>query len=192
VKGKKLGKEIIFINHDPMNTIQKANLTRQNFLQYSLMGAAGILLPSFVKAQDDKPAPLNLEIVKEFVIACHGKLDRAKEMLENQHLLLHVSYDWGGGDYESGIEGAGHVGNKDIAAYLLSKGARYNVYLASMLGHLDIVKQVLTYNPLLLNSKGPHGFTMLHHARKGEAKTVEEYLLSLGAVETKINFYAKA
>jgi ankyrin repeat protein len=108
--------------------------------------------------------------------------------------LLHVSYDWGGGDYESGIEAAGHVGNKEIAAYLLSRGARYNIYLACMLGHLEVVKQVLTFNPSLLNSKGPHGFTMLHHAQKGgeESKAVAEYLQSIGAVETRMDFYAKA
>lgn len=93
----------------------------------------------------------------------------------------------GWGDYESGIEAAGHVGNKEIAAYLLGKGARYNIYLASMLCHLDIVKQVLTSNPQLLNSKGAHGFTMLHHAMQGseESKAVVEYLQSLGAKEKK-------
>jgi hypothetical protein len=44
-----------------------------------------------------------------------------------------------------------------------------------------------------LNSKGPHGFTMLHHALKGGegALKVAEYLKSLGATETKIDFYAK-
>ena len=115
-------------------------------------------------------------------------------MLENDNQLLHVSNDWGGGDYESAIEAAGHVGNKEIAAYLLGKGARYNIYLSCMLGHLDIVKQVLTMSPQLLNSKGPHGFTMLHHAQKGgeESKVVVDYLASLGAKETKLNFYAKA
>lgn len=114
-------------------------------------------------------------------------------MLANDPQLLHVSVDWGGGDYESGIEAAGHVGNKEIAAFLLGEGARYNVYLACMLGHLDIVKNILTFQPGLLNSKGPHGFTMLHHAQRGgvEAKPVEEYLLSLGAKETRIDFYAK-
>ncbi len=171
----------------------QTNFSRQDFLQYSLLGTAGLLLPTFVTGQEtqDKPAPLKLETVKEFVGVSHGQFDRAKEMLENDHLLLHVSYDWGGGDFESGIEAAGHVGNKEIATYLLSKGARYNVYLASMLGHLEVVKQVLTFNPTLLNSKGPHGFTMLHHARKGEAKAVEKYLLSLGAKETKIDFYVR-
>lgn len=173
---------------------QKTTFSRQDFLQYSLLGAAGLMLPNFslVQNSQEKPPAIKTEIVKEFVGVCHGKIDRAKEMLENDHLLLHVSFDWGGGDYESGIEAAGHVGNKEIAAYLLSKGARYNIYLACMLGHLDVVKQVLTFNASLLNSKGPHGFTMLHHAQKGQAVAVEEYLKSLGAAETRIDFYKQS
>ena len=165
-------------------------LSRHDFLHLSLLGTAGLVLPS-VSFSQDKPAPINPDIVKEFVGVSHGNSARTREMLENDPQLLHVSYDWGGGDFESGIEAAGHVGNKEIASYLLSKGARYNIYLACMLGHLEIVKQVLTSNPQLLNSKGPHGFTMLHHAQKGGASAVAEYLQSLGAVETRIDFYAK-
>jgi hypothetical protein len=177
-----------------MNT--SSSISRSAFLA-SMAGTAGLTLLSngiFSQTNQDKPAPISLEIVKEFVGVCHGKFDRAKEMLENDHLLLHVSYDWGGGDYESGIEAAGHVGNKEIANYLISKGARYNIYLASMLGHLETVKNVLTFNPGLLNSKGAHGFTMLHHAQKGgpDAAPVAEYLQSLGAKETKMNFYSRA
>jgi hypothetical protein len=173
-------------------------INRTEFFRSTFAFASISLLPvSTIFAQEkqqEKPAPLNLETVKEFVGASHGKFDRVKEMLEENHLLLHASYDWGGGDFESGIEAAGHVGNKEIAAYLLSKGARYNVYLASMLGHLDVVKQVLSFNPGLLNSKGPHGFTMLHHANKGGdgALAVAEYLKSLGAKETRIDFYVRA
>jgi hypothetical protein len=170
-------------------------INRQHFIRTSLIGTAGMLLPlKFLSAQTqqpEKPAPLKLETVKEFVGVSHSKFDQVKEMFENNPLLLHASFDWGGGDFESGIEAAGHVGNKEIAEYLLSKGARYNIYLACMLGHLDTVKNVLTFNPGLLNSKGPHGFTMLHHAQKGgeEAKRVVEYLQSLGAKETRISFY---
>lgn len=109
-----------------MNALQN-NLTRHDFLQVSLLGAAGILFPSTTSFSQDKPQAIKLEIVKEFVGVSHSNLDRVKEMLENDPQLLHVSYDWGGGDYESGIEAAGHVGNKEIAAYLLSKGARYNI-----------------------------------------------------------------
>lgn len=170
-------------------------ITRQDFIQYAALSAVGFVLPSFVRAQasQDKPAPIKPEIVQEFVGVSHGKFDRVKEMLENDNQLLHVSNDWGGGDFESGIEAAGHVGNKEIAAYLLSKGARYNIYLACMMGHLDVVKQVLTFNPSLLNSKGPHGFTMLHHAQKGgeDASAVVEHLRSLGATKTRMDFYAK-
>lgn len=171
-------------------------ITRSTFLKQTLTGAAGLVLTPALAAppQQDKPAPLSLDLVKEFVSVSHGKFDRVKEMLEANHLLLHCSFDWGGGDYESGIEAAGHVGNKEIANYLISKGARYNIYLACMLGHLDTVKNVLTFNPGLLNSKGPHGFTMLHHAQKGgeDAKGVLDYLQSLGAKETRIEFYTKA
>lgn len=179
-----------------MNT--KLPINRSQFLKQAFTGTAGLMLlsPGFTHAQEkaqEKPPPLNLEIVKEFVGVSHSKIDRVKEMLENDHLLLHVSYDWGGGDFESGIEAAGHVGNKEIANYLLSKGARYNIYLACMLGHLDTVKQVLTFNPGLLNSKGPHGFTMLHHAQKGgsDSAAVVEYLQKLGAKETRMNFYVR-
>jgi hypothetical protein len=182
------------IKYNPMET----TLNRSRFIKTTLASAATLFLPpSLMNAQQQepqKPPQIKLEIVKEFVGVSHGKFDRMKEMIDNDHLLLHVSYDWGGGDYESGIEAAGHVGNKEIATYLLNKGARYNIYLASMLGHLDIVKQVLTSNPQLLNSKGPHGFTMLHHALKGgeDSKAVAEYLQSLGAKETKIDFYLKS
>ena len=177
------------------STMENLQIGRSGFIKTSLLGLTSFFIPGSVRAQasQEKPAQIKLEIVKEFVGVSHGKFDKVKEMLENDPQLLHVSYDWGGGDYESGIEACGHVGNKEIASYLLSKGARYNVYLASMLGHLDIVKQVLTFNPNLLNSKGAHGFTMLHHAQRGgeESKAVVEYLQTLGARETKIDFYAR-
>jgi hypothetical protein len=143
----------------------EAHINRGKFIQKTIAGAVGLFLPvNVLKAQGqqpEKPAPIKIEIVKEFVGASHGKFDRVKEMLGNDHLLLHVSHDWGGGDYESGIEAAGHMGNKEIARYLLDKGARYNVYVACMLGHLDIVKQVLASHQQLLNSKRA---TWLYHA----------------------------
>lgn len=170
-------------------------MDRSEFLQKSMLGSTALLLPSLALPQQvqERPAPIKPEIVKEFVTVAHAKFDRLKEMLENDHLLLHVSNDWGGGDFESAIEAAGHMGDKEIANYLLGKGARYNIYLACMLGHLETVRNVLTFSPGLLNSKGPHGLTMLHHANKGgdPSLAVVEYLQSLGAKETKIDFYAK-
>ena len=58
-----------------------------------------------------------------------------------------------------------------------------DIFVAAMLGRLDIVKAVLAAWPNLLPSKGPHGISLLRHARAGKdaAKPVEDYLLSLGA-----------
>lgn len=52
---------------------------------------------------------------------------------------------------------------------------------------LDLVKQMHTAFPFLINMKGPHGYTPLHHAIKGgeNAIAVKEYLELHGAVETK-------
>ena len=172
-------------------------ISRQQFIQYYILGSMGISLPFSQVAQaqqaQEKRAPLKPELVKEFVSVSHSNQENVKEMLGNEPQLLHASWDWGGGDFESGIEAAGHEGNKEIAAFLLGIGARYNIYLACMLGHLDVVKLVMGTNPGLLNSKGPHGFTMLHHANKGGdgSKPIVEYLVSLGAKETKLDFYAK-
>ena len=171
-------------------------ISRLTFLHRSILGGIGFLpFSSLLSAQQskEKQLALKLELVKEFIGVCHSNIDKVKELLMNEPQLLHSSFDWGGGDFESGIEAAGHVGNKEIAAFLLANGARYNIYLACMLGHIDVVKLVVASNPKLLNSKGPHGFTMLHHANKGGegSKAVAEFLVSVGAKETKLDFYAK-
>jgi hypothetical protein len=59
------------------------------------------------------------------------------------------------------------------------------------MSRLDIVKPMLDFFPAALHAKGPHGFTLLHHANKGgeNALEVKAYLESLGAVETKVSLY---
>ena len=174
--------------------IQKTS--RKQFIATGLATVTGLLLPakfSYAVNQTQQPDPIKPELVKEFVSACHSKFDRVKEMLAENHLLLHVSWDWGGGDFETGIEAAGHMGDKEIADYLLGKGARYNIFIAAMYGNLEVVKNILTAQPQLLNAKGPHGFTLLHHASKGgeTAKSVLDYLTGLGAKETNVGFHTK-
>jgi hypothetical protein len=75
------------------------------------------------------------------------------------------------------------MGNREIAEFLIAQGARLDVFVAAMLGRLDIVRAMLSAWPPLLQSRGPHGITLLRHARAGgqAAKAVEEYLLSMGA-----------
>ena len=94
-------------------------------------------------------------------------LGKVKEMLSVQPLLLNSSWDWGGGDFETALGAAGHMGLKETASYLLDKGARTDIFVLTMLGKTAIVKSMLNEFPALLNSAGPHGFTLLHHAEKG-------------------------
>jgi hypothetical protein len=134
-------------------------------------------------AQQTKPPALAPDLVKEFVIAGHGNLDRVKELLGQQPGLLNATWDWGGGDFETALGGAGHMGRKDIADYLIKQGSRMDIFVATMLGRLDIVKAMLAAYPELIHSKGPHGLTFLHHAKKGgeEALPMLQYLEALGA-----------
>lgn len=125
--------------------------------------------------------------VKEFVIAGHGDIIKVKLMLQEIPTLLYATWDWGGGDFETALEGAGHVGNKEIANYLISAGARTNLFVLTMLGKIEIVKSYLDAFPEYLNARGPHGFTFLHHAQKGgeDSKDLLAYFESKGLKETK-------
>ena len=73
------------------------------------------------------------------------------------------------------------MGRKDIAEYLLAKGARLDVFAAAMLGKIDIVKSTLNDYPELKNAKGPHTIPLVEHAKAGgdAAKSVVKWLESL-------------
>ena len=116
-----------------------------------------------------RPPAISSELVKEFVIAGHVDLDKVKTMLATTPALLNAVWDWGGGDYEMAIGGAGHMGRADIAGFLISQGSRFDIFVAAMLGRLDIVQPALTAFPNLATSKGPHGIPLMAHARKGGA-----------------------
>ncbi len=148
-----------------------------------LVGVAPSL--SFAKTIQE-PAPIDIKLVKEFVVAGHKNLPLVKEMLNEHPNLLYASYDWGNADYEEAIEGAAHLGNKEIANYLISKGARVNLFTLTMLGKTALVKATLETYPELIFAKGPHGFTLLHHANVGDAKELSLYLKEKGLNETHI------
>ena len=125
-------------------------------------------------------------LVKEFVIAGHGNLDKVKEMVAEYPNLVFTCHDWGEGDFEDAIEGAGHLGKKEIANFLIEKGARVNLFIMTMLGKTDLVKPILEAYPALINSLGAHGFTLLHHAKVGGATELMDYLQSKGLEKTHI------
>jgi hypothetical protein len=139
--------------------------------------------PSSAGGSKPRPDPLKPELVKEFVVAAHVDLEKTKALLAETPSLLNATWDWGGGDFEMAIGGAGHMGRRDIALFLISQGGRFDLFVAAMLGRLDVVKPMLTAFPHLAESKGPHGIPLMVHAQKGgqEAAEVAAFLESLKA-----------
>lgn len=122
--------------------------------------------------------PLAPELVKEFVGKAHGDLERVRELLGQQPALVNAAWDWGDGDWETGLGAAAHVGRRDIALYLIDHGARVDVFAAAMLGYLPIVRAMLEAVPAARQWRGPHGIPLLAHAEAGGpmAAAVLDYL----------------
>jgi len=113
-------------------------------------------------------------MVKEFVSAAHADLEKTKSMLTAEPGLVNATWDWGGGDFEQAIGGAGHMGRKDIADFLISQGARMDIFVAAMLGDLDLVQSYLKAQPHQKHARGPHGIPLLVHAQMGVKNGVKE------------------
>ena len=129
---------------------------------------------------ESKPA-LESTLVYEFVSKAHGNLDAVRELLDREPALINAAWDWGGGDWETGLGAASHMGRKDIAKFLLERGARLDLFAATMLGKLEIVKTALQAFPEARDVKGPHGIPLIAHAEAGgeDAKAVLEFLKGL-------------
>ncbi len=121
------------------------------------------------------------ELVREMVLVAHFNLVRVRELVEARPSLAKASWDWGFGDWESALGAASHVGNKPIAEYLISKGARPSLFSATMLGHLEVVKAFITAQPGVQRIRGPHSISLLAHARAWTRKgTTGRGLVHLG------------
>ena len=120
--------------------------------------------------------------VAEMVGAAHANIDRVKALLEARPTLANATWDWGFGDWESAIGAASHMGRRDIAEALLEKGARADLFTHAMLGHLATVRAAVEARPGIQRVHGPHGITLLAHARAGGEASAEvaRYLESLG------------
>ncbi len=129
---------------------------------------------------DKKPA-LPSALVEEFVAKAHGDFERVKELLADEPALVNAAWDWGGGDWETALGAAAHMGRKEIANFLLAHGARMDVFCAAMLGKLDVVRAIIQADSGAATKPGPHGIPLLRHAEMGgdEAQAVLEYLQSL-------------
>jgi hypothetical protein len=121
----------------------------------------------------DAPPPLDPETVQAFVSNAHGDLDAVRGLLEEEPRLVNAAWDWGGGDWETGLGAAAHMGRRDIALFLIENGARVDLFAAAMLGDVEIVSAVLTRFPEMREAKGPHGIPLVEHARAGGEHATE-------------------
>ena len=128
----------------------------------------------------DKPQ-LDPQLVQDFVRAAHGNRERVMALVAEHPALVNAVWDWGGGDWESGLGAAAHTGRREIAEFLLAQGARMDVFAAAMLGHLDLVRAHLAALPDALTAAGPHGIPLVTHAKMGgdPARPVLDYLQGL-------------
>ena len=74
-----------------------------------------------------------------------------------------------------------------MAELLLERGARIDIFCATMMGQLEAVKAFLALQPKLIDAKGPHGFSLHFHAQVGgkDSENVLDYLQSIKKIELK-------
>lgn len=114
----------------------------------------------------DKPR-IDPDLVKDFVNNAHADLARVRALLQREPALVNAAWDWGAGDWETGLGAAAHMGRRDIALQLLEHGARMDIFAAAMLGHLDVVRAMIAAIPEARTWRGPHGIPLLAHAEAG-------------------------
>ncbi len=122
------------------------------------------------------------DLVREVVGKAHVNYDRVRELVTPRPALAKAVWDWGFGDWESALGAASHMGRRDIAELLIEHGARPNLFTFAMFGQVDVVRTACDANPGIQRQHGPHGITLMAHARKGgdDAAAVVEYLDKLG------------
>jgi hypothetical protein len=164
-------------------------MTRR-FVVQTLAGALTVIAarrPALAQQSAAAPArpPLPADQVQQFVRGAHADLESTRNMLDAEPRLLRATWDWGGGDFETALGAAAHMGRRDIAALLLERGAQLDLFAAAMLGEMTIVRAALEARPSLARVPGPHGIPLLAHAKAGgpPAAAVLEYI---GGVLTRL------
>jgi len=138
-------------------------------------------LPSLLPVTDGFPSHPP-ELVREMVTVAHFDLKRVRELVSGRPALARAAWDWGFGDWEDALGAASHMGNRAIAEYLISQGARPSIFSATMLGQLEAVKALIAAQPGVQRISGPHSISLLAHAKAGKegARKVYDFLQSLG------------
>jgi hypothetical protein len=185
---------------------------RRRFIKSSAFGLIGITAFGYSSAQNAvthminpgngeplfyRYPSMNDNMVSGIVGASHGNFDKVKELVTKRPELAGASWDWGFGDWETALGAASHVGRRDIAEFLISNGARPDIFTYAMMGMLKAVQEIIETVPGIQSHTGPHGITLLQHAKNRlEAKDISEtdkanvnkviaYLEGLGNADVK-------
>ena len=165
------------------------SVSRRGFIEKGLSGALALgaivasgPLETDAQTQQNRRRrpPLTPETVGKFVRIAHKDLDEVKTMLEAEPALANATWDWGGGDWETALGGASHMGRRDIALYLLSNGARKDIFCAAMLGETEILKASVTVDPGVAKLRGPHRIPLFFHAALGGKVEIAKLLHAHG------------
>jgi hypothetical protein len=164
-------------------------ITRRLVVQSSVLGLLSVSTPNILFAnrilrenetQTDSPNKCNRypsideTIVSEVVGVSHFNLDRLKVLVDARPELARATWDWAFGDWETAIGAASHVARKDIAEYLMSKGARPDIFTFAMLGSFSVVKSMIEFSPGVQKISGPHGISLLQHVKNGISNNSSE------------------
>ena len=163
------------------------SLTRRSFLSVGPFAGLFAFRQSSAQTADPDFPSQPPALVQEMVSVSHGNGARVKELVRERPALARAAWDWGYGDWETALGAASHVGNREIAETLIANGAHVTIFSAAMLGHLDVVKSFVTATPGIQRTRGPHGLSLLSHAKAGgsQAAAVLAYLESLGDADPK-------
>ena len=92
-------------------------LNRRRLVVHTLSGALAARAtarPSLSQqpaAVPPRSGPLAHDHVQRFVQVAHSDLDTTRQMLDATPRLIRATWDWGGGDFETALGGAAHMGH---------------------------------------------------------------------------------
>lgn len=117
------------------------------------------------------------ETINQCVLQSHGNFPTVRQMIEEEPRLLNASAEW----QETPLQAASHTGRRQIAEYLLDKGAPLDVFAAAMLGRKDDVVRFLNENPELIHTRGVHDMPILFFPAVSGQLEVARLLVARGA-----------
>ena len=157
----------------PVTTIKKRLYTARKRLREMLIDLVEDSLRERRPSRDELFSTRVIEILRA---ARSGDAARVKQLLEQDPRLIAARDPLG----NTALILAVHSGHDEIAELLLGAGVQPDIYEAASIGRTELVAQLLSDDPSLLDSYSPEGFTALALAAHfGHIETLQ-FLISRG------------